>query len=117
MRKSLTKNQILRLKTDIDNTFKAGKRVSRSCFKLYVAKNNLSFNRLIVIPVRHYGNSIQRNTIRRQVKEIFRTNQDKLKTGYDFAFVVYPGKSLSYEEKKQTIITLYEQAEVLEASV
>ena len=107
MRKSLTKKRIIRLKADIDNVFKAGKRFSLSCFKLYVCENNLSYSRLIVIPARHYGNSVQRNLIRRQVKEIWRTNQERIKEGLDMVVIVYQGKDLDYEEKEGTLLDLF----------
>lgn len=110
MRKSLTKNQIIRLKTDIDKAFKAGKRYSLSCFKLSVAENNLSYSRLIVIPVRHYGNSVQRNHIRRQIKEIWRVNQDKIRSGIDCVFIVYPGTDLSYDQKENIIFSLLQKS-------
>ena len=112
MRRSLTKNQIIRLKADIDNVFKAGKRYSLSCFTLLVADNNLSYSRIIVIPVKHYGNSVQRNHIRRQVKEIWRMNQDKFAQGRDFAVVVRPmhEKELSFEEKENTLFDLFRKS-------
>ncbi|MCF0237607.1 MAG: ribonuclease P protein component [Sphaerochaetaceae bacterium] len=112
MRRSLTKNQILRLKTDIDRVFKAGKRLSSSCFKLLVVDNGLPYSRLIVIPVKHYGNSVQRNYIRRQVKEIFRNNQDKIVTNVDCVVVVYPHKALTYEEKESILISLFTRSGV-----
>ena len=107
MRKSLTKKQIIRLKADIDNVFKAGRKFSLSCFKLYVCDNDLPYSRIIVIPARHYGNSVQRNLIRRQVKEIWRTNQEKIKTGLDMVVIVYPGKALDYEEKEELLLKLF----------
>lgn len=112
MRRSLTKNQIIRKKTDIDNVMKAGKRQSLSCFKLSVAKNNLPYSRLIVIPVRHYGNSVQRNRIRRQIKEIWRTNQDKFQSGLDFAVIVYRTNdmSMTFEDKKTLILDLFRKS-------
>ena len=112
MRRSLTKNQIIRKKTDIDNVMKAGKRQSLSCFKLSVAKNNLPYSRLIVIPVRHYGNSVQRNRIRRQIKEIWRTNQDKFQSGLDFAVIVYHTNdmSMTFEDKKTLILDLFRKS-------
>ena len=108
MRRSLTKKQIIRLKADIDNLFKAGKRYSLSCFKLYVAENDLSYSRIIVIPARHYGNSVVRNHIRRQIKEIFRTNMEMISEGRDFAVVIYPAKerNLSYEDREKVLIDL-----------
>lgn len=113
MRRSLTKNQIISLQTEIDNVFKAGRKYSLSCFKLLVAENGLEFSRLIVIPVRHFGNSIQRNLIRRQVKEIWRTNQDKIKAGIDCVFIVYPNKDLTYQEKEKYILRLLSQSSSL----
>jgi len=110
MRKSLTKNQIISLKTDIDNTFKAGKRFSLSCFKLLITENNLPYSRLIVIPVKHYGNSVQRNKIRRQVKEIWRIHQEEIKLGIDCAFIVYPGDDLSYSQKEDLILSLLKKS-------
>ena len=108
MRRSLTKKQIIRLQADIDNVFKAGKRFSLSCFKLYVADNNLPYSRIIVIPARHYGNSVQRNHIRRQMKEIWRINQERIIPGRDFAVVIYPAKDriFSYEDREKTFIDL-----------
>ena len=112
MRRSLTKNQIIRKKADIDNVMKAGKRQSLSCFKLSVAKNDLPYSRLIVIPVRHYGNSVQRNRIRRQIKEIWRTNQDKFQSGLDFAVIVYRTNdmSMTFEDKKTLILDLFRKS-------
>ncbi|MCR4675761.1 MAG: ribonuclease P protein component [Sphaerochaetaceae bacterium] len=106
MRKSLTKKQIIRSKTDIDNLFKAGKRYASSCFKLLVRPNGLEYSRFIVIPVRHFGNSIRRNTIRRQIKEIWRLNQDKILNGLDCAFIVYSDSDLSYSKKEEILIDL-----------
>ena len=62
---------------------------------------------MIVIPARHYGNSVQRNLVRRQIKEIWRLNQEKIKPGLDMAIVVYPGKDLAYEEKENTLLNLF----------
>ena len=109
MRRSLTKNQIIRLKADIDNVFKAGKRYTSSCFTLLVADNSLSYSRIIVIPVKHYGNSVQRNRIRRQVKEIWRVK------GHDFAVVVRPmkEKNLTFREKETLILELFRKSGTL----
>lgn len=110
MRKNLTKKQIISLQTDIDNLFKAGKRYSLSCFKLFVTENHLDFSRLIVIPVKHYGNSVQRNLIRRQVKEIWRTNQDKIKNGIDCAIIVYPDEKSTFSQKENKLLMLLEKS-------
>lgn len=109
MRKSLTKNQIIRLKTDIDNVFKAGKKYNLFCFKLYVKDNGQPYCRFIVIPVKHYGNSVQRNKIRRQIKEIWRQNQNRIRRGLDCVFVVYQNE-LSYNEKQKAVLSLLDKS-------
>ena len=115
MRRSLTKNQIIRLKADIDNVFKAGKRYTSSCFTLLVADNSLSYSRIIVIPVKHYGNSVQRNRIRRQVKEIWRVNQESFSKGHDFAVGVRPmkEKNLTFREKETLLLELFRKSGTL----
>lgn len=110
MRRSLSKSQILRLQTEIDKVFEAGKKYTLSCFKLLVAENNLSYSRFIVIPVKHYGNSIQRNYIRRQVREIWRLNQDKIKSGIDCVFIVYPNNDLTYQDKQNILLDLLKKS-------
>ena len=107
MRKSLTENRIIKRKTDIDRIFKAGKRSSLSCFKVLAVDNNLSYSRIIVIPVRKFGNSVQRNHIRRQVKEIWRTNLEKIPSGFDYAVVAYPDSRLTYRDKEEALLELF----------
>ena len=107
MRKSLTENRIIKRKTDIDRIFKAGKRSSLSCFKVLAVDNNLSYSRIIVIPVRKFGNSVQRNHIRRQVKEIWRTNLEKIPSGFDYAVVAYPDSRLTYRNKEEALLELF----------
>lgn len=113
MRKSLTKQEILRFQPEINHIFKHGKSQSVKGMKLIVLKNDLAFSRIIVIPVRHFGNSVQRNRIRRQVKEIWRTAKDQLVSGYDFAFVMYPGNAYDHSQLTQQLMALCNRAGVL----
>ncbi len=97
MRRSLTKTQIIRKKDEIDRIFKQGKRFSCEGMRLISLNNGLNYDRIIVIPVRHFGSSVERNKIRRRIKEIFRTWDGRLiegssDSGIDIVLVVYPGK-------------------------
>ena len=107
MRKNPTESRIIKHKTDIDRIFKAGKRQSLSCFKVLATDNSLPYSRMVIIPVKHYGNSVQRNRIRRQVKEIWRTNQEKIPVGFDYAVVVYPEERITYREKEEALLKLF----------
>lgn len=65
---------------------------------------------MVVIPVRHYGTSVQRNRVRRQIKEIWRLEKIKFTTGFDMAFVVYRGKAVEHARQKQQLTKLFQQA-------
>ncbi len=112
MRRNLTKIEIVRKKPEIDAIFRDGKKFSCSWMRLIVAENECEFSRIVVIPVRHYGNSVQRNRIRRQIKEIWRNEKPNLLPGFDFAFVVYPKKVLDYETQRKQLLQLFSQAGV-----
>ena len=117
MRRSLSKIDIIRRKQDIDRIFKQGRRVSCKGMRLMILENTLGFDRFIVIPARKYGNSVQRNRIRRQMKEIFRLYpgrilpDDEKTTGRDIALVVYPGKVSSYSLLESDFHSLLDRVE------
>ncbi|MDD3822326.1 MAG: ribonuclease P protein component [Sphaerochaetaceae bacterium] len=112
MRKSLTKQEIVKKKPEIDAIFRKGKKFSCPGVRLMVAPNGRSVDRIVVIPVRHYGNSVERNRIRRQIKEIWRNEKPSFRPGFDFAFVVYPGKVLDHETQRKQLTDLFSQAKV-----
>ncbi len=113
MRKSLTKQEILRSQPEIDLLFKHGKSQSVKGMKLIVRKNDLHFSRMIVIPVKHYGTAVERNKVRRRIKEIWRCSKEQLASGYDFAFVMYPGNAYDHFQLTQLFQTLCQKAGVL----
>lgn len=112
MRRSLSKKEIVKRKPEIDHIFKTGRRYSCRGLKLFVSQNQLNVDRIVVIPVRHYGNAVKRNRIRRQIKEIWRTEKPRMIPGYDFAFVVYSGKVLDHGFQKEQLLSLCDRAGV-----
>ncbi len=114
MKKSLTKNQIIRLKKDINKVFELGKSYSLSFLKYFISDNSLSYSRFIVIPVKHYGNSVERNYIRRQIKELWRINQDKIISGIDCVIIVYIHTNVSFNELENVFISLLKKSGIYE---
>ena len=108
MRKSLSKLEILKKKSEIDKAFKTGKASSRRGLKLILAPNELNRSRIIVIPIKHYGNAVQRNSIRRRIKEIWRINKTNFISGYDFIFLVYPGRVFDSKTLEKTVLDICE---------
>ena len=99
MRRSLTKQEIIRKKQDINRIFREGRSVSCSGMRLIASSNGLGYDRIIIIPAKHYGRAVDRNLVRRRAKEIFRCYPDRIMEedpaegrGLDMALIVYPGK-------------------------
>ncbi|NLZ67421.1 MAG: ribonuclease P protein component [Spirochaetales bacterium] len=117
MSKNLTKPEIIRSKQDIDRIFKEGKKFSTLGMRLIVVANNLNFDRFIIIPAKHYGRAVDRNKIRRQVKEIWRnypqrllaSMQSQTTNGRDIAVIVYPGKVFDFSLLESTVTSLLDK--------
>ena len=112
MRRSLSKKEIVKRKPEIDRIFKTGRTYSCRGLKLIVSQNQLDVDRIVVIPVRHYGNAVERNRIRRQIKELWRNEKPRMVPGYDFAFIAYPGKVDAQASQKKQLLSLCEKAGV-----
>ncbi len=106
MKKSLTKVERLRTKKEFARVFdkpdaESGCRGAR----IIVKRNELGHNRFVVIPVRKYGNSIERNYSRRILREIYRKNKQLFPAGNDIIIVLYPGR-YRYHERYQQFLEL-----------
>ena len=108
MKRSLTKEERLKHKSDFDRVFAAGKRKSCAGARLVYMPNGLQYCRFTVCPVRKYGKAVERNRVRRIFRELFRIEKDRIKPGYDIVIVVYPGKD-TYKIREGQFIHLLEE--------
>lgn len=56
-------------------------------FALYCRKNRLGINRLGITAGTKLGNAVRRNRVRRRIREIYRTNEEKILPGWDIVVV------------------------------
>ena len=101
MKKSLTKQERLSVRQDINALFEQGIRLKSSGVSLVKRKNGLSMNRVLIAPVKSIGNSVERNYQKRLVREVYRHEKPYLKTGFDFGFILYPGNYQFNDRKNQ----------------
>lgn len=115
MRKSLTRSERIKKRSDINRLFSEGKSVSCFGAKLLYRKNDLHIHRIICIPAKKFGRAVDRNAVKRHVREIFRLHKERLNNddGYDIAIVVYPGKTYDYWKRNKQILTLFEKSGLL----
>ena len=56
---------------------RSGRRINYSSIRLVYRFNNLGFSRLGLAVSRKFGNAIQRNRFKRQLREVFRTGDSR----------------------------------------
>ena len=113
MKRSLSKAERLKKSEDFRRVF--GSPLKHSCqgAKLAAVSNSLDKPRLGVGLSKKFGNAVERNRAKRQVREIFRLHKDRIKPGYDLVFLVFPGL-WSYQDREQQFFQLATRAGLLE---
>ncbi len=92
-----------------------GVRVGKGMLMLYVAENDCGYPRLGVSVGKSYGKAVVRNRLKRLLREAFRQNQDQIPAGFDYLFVVSPGR-LRQEGKSAGLKTAQPAFEQINAS-
>jgi len=110
----------LRLTREFNTVYKKGRRYSASGIALWVYRHpeesQLGPRIGLAIP-RAYGNAVQRNRLKRLLREVFRLNKSQLFPGID---LVFSCRTLMPEAKYQTIEpvvkSLWKKANILSDS-
>jgi ribonuclease P protein component len=116
MRRSLSKGERLKKGDEFRRVF--GSPLKHGCqgAKLAVLSNSLDeLNprlRLGVTLSKKFGNAVERNRAKRQVREIFRLHKHRIQPGYDLVFLVYPG-AFGYRDREKQFLQLVARAGLL----
>jgi len=110
MRKSLTKKERLKKKDEFQRVFRSPTQFSCAGAKLALASNSLDKSRLGVGLYKKFGNAVERNRAKRQVREIFRLHKQRVKPGFDLVFLIFPG-NFSYAEREKQYLTLLHRSQ------
>ena len=72
-------------------TYKKGARKESRHFKVAILGNNLPWSRLGITVGKKIGNSVQRNHVKRRIREYFRLHKALLPSPSDIVFTAKPG--------------------------
>jgi len=100
--KSLTKNH------EFKRLYNKGKSAASKCVVIYCIKNNKAENRLGVTVSTKLGCAVQRNRIRRRLKEVYRLNEQSLRKGYNIVLVArLRSRYAGWNELESSVISLF----------
>jgi ribonuclease P protein component len=109
MRRSLTKNERIRKRTDLRRLFSTARRIECPGLKLLYTPNQLEWNRAAFATVRGFRTAVQRNRAKRVCREAYRAVKSRLKSGFDLVFVIRPDHH-RLEDRIRQILSLSDQA-------
>ena len=98
MKESFPKAFRLRKNWEFQNAWKMGCKIHTPHFILLVLKNQRCHSRLGLTISRKVGNSVQRNRLKRQIREIFRKEQAFRRAGFDISVVAKRHAATTFKE-------------------
>ncbi|MDD4624810.1 MAG: ribonuclease P protein component [Candidatus Paceibacterota bacterium] len=112
----LPKENRLTKKKDFEKVLKKGKGFKQKTLFLKAVENGLPWSRFgIIVSKKTAKRAVDRNKIKRQIREIIWRNIDRARKGYDLVFMAWPEiKDKSYEEKSLIVENSLKKIKFLE---
>ncbi|MDD4607180.1 MAG: ribonuclease P protein component [Patescibacteria group bacterium] len=100
---------------DFENIWQKGKGRLDQFLGIKFLANDLENSRFaFIVSLKISKKAVQRNKVKRQLREIIRLNLDKIKPGYDIIINTRPGiLKLTYQELDQTLIDLLKKLKLI----
>jgi ribonuclease P protein component len=107
---SLNKNHEFR------RLYNKGKSTGSQFVVVYCLKNGSTHNRLGITVSKKVGGAVQRNRVRRRLRESYRINETQFSGGYDIVIVSkFKSRFSEYNELESSVLSLFKKLGILNA--
>ena len=109
MGESYRPRERIRKKKDFSYLYNKGFFARGKYFNLIYLPNNLPYSRMAVVASKKIGNAVERNKVRRRIRELFRRNKDLLRSPVDLIVLTKKGvRDASWENMKTQYFSMIE---------
>ena len=107
----------LKLNHEFRRLYHKGKTAASPWMAVYCRKNRLGLSRLGLTTGVKLGHAVQRNRVRRRLREIYRTNEQRLAPGWDIVVVArVKAVHARYSDLERSFLQLARRLELLSCS-
>lgn len=105
---------IIKKNAEYKTVYNCNNSISDYNLVLFIKKNNYEFNRFGFTAAKKIKRAVQRNVIRRRLKEIVRLNENNLKEGYDIVLMARVNATESdYKDLEKSFYKLVKRKNLL----
>jgi ribonuclease P protein component len=104
----------LRRNSDFQRVRRNGKSYASPLMVLAFLRNELDYSRFGFVVNKHLGKAVQRNKIKRRMREAARLRSHKVKPGYDLVFIArQPARQATFAEISEALHKLLQSGNLL----
>jgi ribonuclease P protein component len=114
-RNTFSRAEKLHLQKDFRRAFKSGRKMVHPAIFIYIYPGNgmAQTRRLGLVVSGKLGGAVERNRLKRRLREIFRLNKAQLSPALDIVFVPRPGAcELNFEALRSAVLGAFQKAGV-----
>ena len=105
-----SKTMRVRSRLDFAAVYERGVRISDGCLSLIALPNDRATSRLGLAVSKRCGNAVQRNRLKRRLREVFRQSRAELPTGLDLVVQPRADTPIKLDVLRQSLVSLTRRA-------